>query len=82
MSNVQPTEVYFDNLLELIRHVETLQDIEIHYIEGYDISREQKVSARIYERGALENFIGEASCVITEAYKRIQYLETILAEDV
>lgn len=80
--NAEPIEVYYDNLRELIRHAENLQEVELHYIEGVGINKDGKTSARIYERDALENFIGEAQCVIQEATRRIRYLETVLAEDV
>jgi hypothetical protein len=80
--NAEPTEVYYDNLRELMRHAETFQEMEVYYIEGVDISKDSKTSARIYERDALENLIGEAQCVINEVARRINYLETVLAEDV
>lgn len=80
MSNVTPImPPYFDNLRELIRHAENMGMRELY--EQDELPGETITSTRLYEREALENFIGEAQCVIQEATKRIRYLETVLAED-
>lgn len=80
MSNVTPIlPPYFDNLRELIRHAQNMGERDFY--ESNELPGETITSTRLYEREALENFIGEAQCVIMEATKRIRYLETILAED-
>jgi len=79
--NVNPIlPPYFDNLRELIRHAENLGQRE--HFESEDLELDALISTRIYERDALENFIGEAQCVIQEVTKRVRYLETRIAEDV
>jgi hypothetical protein len=65
---------YFDSLRELMRHAEAMQ--------GGIATHDQAISRLLYERDALQNFIGEAACVIREAEQRIRYLETAASEGV
>lgn len=79
--NVTPIKPpYFENLRDLITHAYKLGEREV--FDQEDMTPDELTSTRIYERDALENFIGEVQCVVQEARKRIRYLETILAQDI
>ena len=71
---------YLENLRDLITHARNLAEREVW--DRDEMTPEVLTSTRLYERDALENFIGEVGCVIQEARKRIRYLESILAEDI
>lgn len=80
MSNTVVIEPpYFDNLRDIMRSAESFGEREVY--EQEFLNPEGLVSTRLYEREALENFIGEAKCVIQEATKRVRYLDNLLAED-